>query len=81
MPPGWALKDDCGLNVRAGELGRKERSGLREQCEEKPGGQHREWQRLKPNEGKVLHVPSRGYGLDLGGIRVWFWSQGWGHLI
>lgn len=54
--------------LELGSGGRKEHSGLRERCEQKPGGKHKEWQKLKPNEGKALNVQSRRYRSDLGGM-------------
>lgn len=54
--------------LELGSGGRKEHSGLRERCEQKPGGKRKEWQKLKPNEGEALNVRSRRYRSDLGGM-------------
>ena len=37
MHLGWALKDDCHLNVRSGELEKKEDSGQRVSIERSKG--------------------------------------------
>lgn len=55
----WALKDDQSLSVGSGGMGKKEHSEHREQCEQKPGGKHREEQELKLEEGKALNAKQR----------------------
>ena len=46
MHADWGLKDDQSLSVGSGGMGKKGHSEYREQCEQKPGGKHREEQEL-----------------------------------